>query len=70
MSWLTRILGRDHAEERIADAHLQRADAARDLDETREVVRRVRRLEQDNFTGGGRGGRTNTAPTWECSRSH
>jgi hypothetical protein len=50
MSWLTRILGRDNAEERLADAHLQRADAARDLDETREVVRRVRRQQQDSFT--------------------
>jgi hypothetical protein len=50
MSWLTKILGRDHAEERLADAHLQRADAARDLSETREVVDRLRRHEPDKFT--------------------
>jgi hypothetical protein len=50
MSWLTKILGRDHAEERLADAQLERADAARDLSETREVVSRLRRYEPDTFT--------------------
>lgn len=50
MSWLAKIFSRDDPA-RIAEAHAQRADAARDLDETREVVGRVRSHdERNNFT--------------------
>lgn len=50
MSWLTKILGRDHAAQRLAEAHSERDDAANDLRATREVVGRLRRHEQDTFT--------------------
>jgi hypothetical protein len=50
MSWLTKIFGRDDPD-RLADAHAQRADAARDLSDSREVVSRVRAHdERNNFT--------------------
>lgn len=51
MSWLTKILGRDNTEARLADARLQRDDAARELDESRELGARIRHHgEQNNFT--------------------
>lgn len=45
MSWLTRLLGRDRdQEQRIADAHAQREDAAEVLEEARELARHRREL--------------------------
>lgn len=51
MRWLNKIFGRDNAEERLADAHLQRVDAARDLHASREVVRRVHHHGERNHFG-------------------
>ena len=51
MNWLTRIFGRDHAADRIAQAQALRDDAARELVESRRVVRRVRaHADRNNFT--------------------
>jgi hypothetical protein len=48
MKWLTRIFGRDDSAERIADAHAQRAEAAQDLADTRDLTARLRQHEQRN----------------------
>jgi hypothetical protein len=51
MKWLTKILGRDDSAARIADARAQRADAAHELELTREVTSRLHKHgEQNNFT--------------------
>lgn len=48
MNWLTKILGRDHAEERIAEAQAHRDEAARDLEESRELGLSLRRHDTRN----------------------
>jgi hypothetical protein len=42
MNWLTKILGRDDAQERIARAEVHREEAAQDLQESRELSSSLR----------------------------
>lgn len=52
MSWLTKLFTRDHEQdERIASARAQRADAAEELAEARELGRRLRgHVARNHFT--------------------
>jgi hypothetical protein len=54
VSWLTRLLGRDHEQDRrIAEAAAQREDAAAELAEAREVAARNRgHLRRNHITEG------------------
>lgn len=49
MSWLAKLIGRDHAQTtRIAEAQTERDAAASDLTEAREIARRRRELLKRN----------------------
>ena len=48
MNWLTKIMRRDHAQERIAQAVIEREQAAQDLEESRQLGSSIRAHDKQN----------------------